>query len=72
MKILQLYKEGKQIIATDGIMNVDGRLNISSIKREVIDRNKRFEANFPHKIADSFAVYRGRIGSSLSSIIKLD
>lgn len=33
MKILQLFKDGKQIIATDGIMYVDGRLNPANIKR---------------------------------------
>lgn len=71
MKTLQLFKAGKEIIATDGIMHVDGRFNISSIKREVTARNKRFEANFPHKLADSFAVYQSRIGSKLSSIITL-
>ena len=71
MKTLQLFKDGKQIMASDGIMYVDGRFNLSNIKQEVIARNKRYAANFPHKIADSFAVYRGRIGSQLGNIINL-
>ena len=71
MKILQLYKDGKEIIASDGIMYIDGRLNLSNIKRAVIERNKRFAVNFPHKIVDSFAVYQNRIGGNLGSIVTL-
>jgi len=71
MKILQLFKDGSEIIASDGIMYVDGRFNMNSIINEVYDRNSKMK-NFPHKIADSFAIYTGgRIGSSLSKIIKL-
>ena len=72
MKTLQLFKDGKEIIASDGIMYVDGRLNPSNVKREVIERNKRFAKNFPHKIADAFAIYRGRIGGSLGPVINLN
>lgn len=71
MKIIQLYKDGRMILATDGIMYVDGRYNRANIKREVLARNKRFAANFPHKIADSFAVYRDRIGGPIGNIITL-
>lgn len=67
MKTLQLFKDGKEIIASDGIMYVDGRFNLTSIKREVIKRNASFAKNFPHKVADSFAIYSGRIGSNLSN-----
>jgi len=66
MKILQLFKDGNEIIATDGIMHVDGRFNIENIKFAVRERNKRFIKNFPHKIADSFAVYTNKIGGQIS------
>lgn len=66
MKTIQLFKDGKEIIASDGIMYVDGRYNLNSIRREVIARNGRYAKNFPHKLADSFAIYSGRIGSKLS------
>lgn len=71
MKKLQLFRQGKEILATDGIMNVDGRLNIHNIKNEVSERNKRFAKNFPHKIADSFAIYQNRIGGKIGNIITL-
>lgn len=62
MKI-QLFKDGKEIAATDGIMYVDGRYTIESTKQAVHVRNGRFKKNFPHKLADSFAIYNkdGRI-----------
>ncbi len=66
MKYIQLFKDGSEIIASDGIMLADGRFNIGSIKQLVINRNNRFKTNFPHKVADSFAIYSGRIGSALS------
>ena len=71
MKILQLFKDGKEIIATDVIMYVDGRFNTQSIINEVRARNARFAVNFPHKVADSFALYRNRIGSSLTSLVNI-
>lgn len=66
MKKIQLFRDGKEIIASDGIMYVDGRYNLHNIINAVRERNKSFAANFPHKIADSFAIYSGRIGSNLS------
>ncbi len=71
MKTLQLYRGDKEIIASDGIMYVDGRFNPANIKREVIARNKRVIKNFPHKVADSFAIYHGRIGGSVGQLIRL-
>lgn len=68
MKIIQLFKDGKQIIATDGIMYIDGRFNAASIYREVRARNNRFAQNFPHKVADQYAIYAGRIGSNLGRL----
>ena len=69
MKTLQLFKDGKELLGTDGIMYVDGRFNLPNIKQAVINRNKTFAKNFPHKVADSFAIYSGRIGGSKSGII---
>ena len=68
MKTIQLFREGKQMIATDGIMKVDGRFNAASIYREVRARNNRFAVNFPHKVADQYAVYRGDLKSSLGPL----
>lgn len=68
MKIIQLFKDGKELIASDGIMKVDGRLNNESIHYEIVKRNNRFAVNFPHYIADQYAIYSNRIGSKLSNI----
>ena len=68
MKILQLFKDGQEIIASDGIMYVDGRLNLYNIISEVEQRNNRYKDNFPHKIADGFAIYQNRIGGKLSKM----
>lgn len=51
-------------------------LKIGSIESCVAKNKKDAESNFiysfgPHKIADSFAVYHGRIGGSLGSVINL-
>lgn len=71
MKTLQLFRDGKEIIATDGIMYVDGRFGPARIYKEVRARNNRFAANFPHKIADQYAIYRGRIGSTIGPLINI-
>lgn len=72
MKTLQLFWEGKEIIASDGIMYVDGRLGLNRIKSEVMDRNIRIAKNFPHLVCDSFAVYKGsQIRNGYGQIIKL-
>lgn len=57
--ILQLFINDKEIIATDGIMHVDGRFNLYSIANAVRERNERFKKNFPHKVCDGFAIYKG-------------
>lgn len=56
MKTLQLFKQGKEILGSDGIMYVDGRLNATNIRREVVKRNERYAKNFPHRLADSYAI----------------
>lgn len=68
MKTIQLFKDGKELIASDGIIKVDGRLNNASIHYEVVKRNNRFAVNFPHLIADQYAMYLNRIGSKLSNL----
>lgn len=71
MKTLQLFKNGLPLLGSDGILKVDGRYNAASIRAEVLNRNERFKKNFPHKLADSYATYNGRIGGSLSKIVML-
>ena len=68
---LQLFKDGDEILASDGIMYVDGRFNKYSIIKAVRERNRRYAANFPHKIADSFAIYNGRIGGTMGRKINI-
>ena len=71
MKLLQLYRNGKEILATDGIMHVDGRLSIANTIEKVKQRNCSYKTNFPHKVADSFAIYSNRIGGAQSRIFNL-
>ena len=66
MKTLQLFKDNKEILGTDGILYVDGRININTTIHCVIRRNERFSKNFPHKVCDSFAIYNNRIGGQMS------
>ena len=55
---LQLYhQDGSLMIASDGVMQVDGRYGFERILEEVRSRNKRYEKNFPHKIAGWFSFY---------------
>jgi hypothetical protein len=66
MKTLQLFRDGKEILASDGIMYVDGRFNHRNIVKAVNERNTRYAKNFPHKIATSFSIYANRIGGNMS------
>ncbi len=59
MAIVQLYKDGESMVATDGRMHIDGRLGIERATLEVTKRNSLFEKNFPHKIATAFE-YKGQ------------
>jgi|GEM_PF-3798730 len=56
---LQLFIDNKEILATDGTMIVDGRFSIYSITNAVRERNEKFAKNFPHKVCDGFAIYKG-------------
>ncbi|WZE63523.1 hypothetical protein PANI_CDS0003 [Maribacter phage Panino] len=58
--ILQLTKDGEDIIASDGQLKVDGRLGLYSCIVEVRERNDSFRKHFPHKIATGFR-WNGRI-----------
>ena len=70
-KYIQLFKDDQMLLGSDGLMKIDGRLNIQSIINTVTNRNRTFEKNFPHKICNSFAIFSGRIGSNLTAKIKL-
>lgn len=54
MKRVILYREGRSILGSDGLLYIDGRFNLISIINYIKDRNKRVEKNFPHKVADGF------------------
>jgi len=75
--LLQLIdNEGRQMCGSDGVMNYDKRHNLENIKNEVRERNKRFEKNFPHKIATAFQFWASNRSdryseSSYSEIHKL-
>lgn len=71
MKILQLYRDTTEIIASDGIMYVDGRLSLDNIKQAVIERNKTYVKNFPHKVCNGFTIYQNRIGGAQSRLYSL-
>lgn len=53
---LQLYKNGNPIMGSDGILTVDGRSNTYTWRINIRQRNKSYEKNFPHLIADGFRV----------------
>ena len=70
MKRILLTINGKEILGSDGLMHIDGRFNLTSIKREVRERNKRLERNFPHKVCDGF-FFAGEHLNPISNIITL-
>ena len=51
-----LFRDKKEILGSDGLMKIDGRYNLSSIRQTIIDRNKRVVKNFPNKVADAFVI----------------
>lgn len=55
--IVQLFRDGKEIIASDGIMYIDGRINAYNVRQKVLERNQRYSKNFPHKVCDSYRIY---------------
>lgn len=70
MKRIILTQQGSDILGSDGLIYIDGRLNINSVKNKVHERNKRFEKNFPHKLADGF-YFAGDHLKKISSIYSL-
>jgi len=52
--LIQLFEKNcptREMIASDGRMWVDGRLNYDNILDEIAKRNSAFRKNFPHKVA---------------------
>ena len=57
---IDLYRNGQRIIATDGQMYVDGRWGLNRVRQAVTERNKTYQKNFTHKMADGF-LWRGKV-----------
>lgn len=70
MKKLQLYRDGKPMLGTDGVMHVDGRFNACNVKLSVINRNKRYAKNLPHLVCDGFKYCDTRY-KEISNLISL-
>lgn len=51
-----LFRDKKEILGSDGLMKIDGRYNLSSIRQSIIDRNKRVVKNFQHLVADAYVI----------------
>ena len=51
-----LFRDKKEILGSDGLMKIDGRYNLSSIRQTIIDRNKRVVKNFPNEVADAYVI----------------
>ena len=68
MKRLILTIDNKDILGSDGLMYIDGRLNLNSIKQRVKQRNEKYMKNFPHKIADGFYFVNERLNKTSNTI----
>ena len=69
---LQLFINDAPILGSDGILNVDGRLNIYSVANIVRERNKRVQKNFPHNVCNGFARFKNdKISNSFETQYKL-
>ena len=66
MQTIQLFKDNKQILGSDGVMKTNQNISLMKLTNLVVERNKRYEKNFKHLICNSFAVYSDKIGSKLS------
>lgn len=67
MKRIILTQKGRDILGSDGLLLIDGRFNLDSIKEEIFARNNTFKKNFPNKIADGFYL----AGEHLKQISKI-
>lgn len=54
MKKIFLTIDNVRILGSDGLLYVDGRYNIGSIKELIRARNYRLKKNFPHKVCNGF------------------
>jgi hypothetical protein len=70
MKRIILIKDSQDILGSDGLMLIDGRFSMESIRNQVKDRNKRYSKNFPHLVCDSF-YFAGEHLKQISKIYKL-
>ena len=67
MKRVILTQNEKDILGSDGLLLIDGRLNLESIKEIIFARNYRMKKNFPYKVADGFYL----AGEHLKQISKI-
>ena len=65
-----LRRNGRDLMGSDQLMYIDGRLNVSNAIEAVKQRNNRYKKNFPHKVADSFYFVDDRLNAK-SGIITL-
>mgnify|MGYP003651072618 CR=1 FL=1 len=59
MRII-LTQQGEDILGSDGLMYIDGRLKMLNAIEKVKARNDSYRKNFPHKIADGFYIWNRR------------
>ena len=67
MKRIILTQKGRDILGSDGLLLIDGRFNLESIKEVIFARNNTLKKNFPNKIADGFYL----AGEHLKQISKI-
>lgn len=59
MKRVRLFKDGQEMLGSDGRLYLDGRLNLNSITQKVLEvREERIKNNWG-SIPDAFALYIG-------------
>lgn len=68
--LARLQKENEDMLGSDSLMYIDGRLSVSNAIEAVRKRNDSYRKNFPHLIADSFYFVDERLNAK-SKIIKL-
>ncbi len=71
MKRIQLYKDGREILGSDGIMFMDGRYGSERITAEVKKHVDTYRKNFPHLVADEYGIYAGGFLSEIVKRVKL-
>jgi len=65
-----LRKNGKDLLGSDGLIYIDGRISVMGAMNTVKKINENRLKNFPHKVADSF-YFVGKNLNSISAIINL-